>query len=222
MGLTSVSWLLGGERPEVESLTGGDGGSLCGDLQPPPLPSPLFAPAAAILGGRVFVCGGSSGGLSLSDCYTIRGRRLSQGWQRTSPLPLNTSHAATAVRGENFFVLGGEREPRCEPRPQVQILNSRRRSWSLSPNTDPPSSLGSLPSHSCAVTAGHLIFLTGGWELQGCQAKREDRQELDQVLVLNTLTGGWEKGPSLNTRRRSHGCTLVEVAGRIVSIKGEK
>ena len=206
----------------MESLAGGQDGGLCGQEVSPALPLPLSSPAAGQVGGRVFVCGGSSAGRPgpLSDCYTIRASRPGQGWRLVSPLPLNTSHAATAVQGENLFVFGGEREPRCAGQPQVQILNTRRLSWSLSPDTDPPPQLGSLPSHSCAVTAGHIVLVIGGWRDSQCRGRGgEDRLELylDQVLLFNTRTGQWGQGPRLITRRRSHGCSLVTVAARFVS-----
>ena len=215
----SVSWLVGGQGAGVESLAGGEGGVVCGEEISPSLPLPLLSPAVGQAGGRVFVCGGSSpvSGRTLGDCYT-RLTTPAQEWQLTAPLPLNTTVAASAVQGGNLFVLGGLRQPPCGAQPGVQVLNTRRLTWSLSPTTDPPPHLGSLPSHSCAVTAGQFILLTGGWRDLSCRGGGDRvEQYLDQVLLLDTRTGQWEAGPRLITRRRSHGCTLVEVAGRFVS-----
>ena len=60
----SLSWLIGGEDPSVESLVSLAGGSqLCG-APLPSLPAPLRLTRAMVggaLGGRVYVCGGVAG-----------------------------------------------------------------------------------------------------------------------------------------------------------------
>ena len=215
-------WLLGGETDTVESLVAGQGGRLCGQ-QLQPLPRPLSSPVAGTVGGLVVVCGGTDGFTTYSDCYTSQPARPELGWQVSPALLLNTSHAATAVQGEKMFVFGGEREPRCEGRPELQILTSRGGgggggglSWSLSPATDPPRPLG---AHNCAVTIASLILVIGGWTDSRCEGRGDSMVNyLDQVYILNTSTATWSEGPRLNTRRRDHGCTVVSVAGRLVSL----
>ena len=164
------------------------------------------------------VCGGSDGrATTYRECYSSQPARPELGWQVAPPLPIKTSHAATAVQGEKLFVFGGEREPRCGAAPQLQILSSRPRlSWSLSPATDPPRPLG---GHSCALSLpGSLILVIGGWTDPGCEGRQDSLANyLDQVYILDTTTATWTEGPRLNTRRRDHGCTVVSVAGRTVS-----
>ena len=209
-------WVVGGQTATVESLAGGEGGRLCGqELEP--LPRALTSPAVGYVGGQVVVCGGSDGSTTYRDCYTSQLARPELGWQGASPLPVNTSHAATAVQGEKMFVFGGERQPQCEARPELQILTTRGGlSWSISAATDPPRPLG---SHNCALTIGSLILVIGGWTDSRCEG-REDRLEnyLDQVYILDTTTATWTEGPRLNTRRRDQGCTVVSVRGRLVSL----
>ena len=166
------------------------------------------------------VCGGWDGLTTSSECYSIQPARPELGWQVSPPLPVKTSHAATAVLGEKMFVFGGEREERCEASPQLQILSSRPRlSWSLSAATDPPRPLG---GHNCAVSlassATSLILVIGGWTDPSCEGRQDSLTNyLDQVYILDTNTATWTQGPRLNTRRRDHGCTVVSVAGRTVS-----
>ena len=95
------------------------------------------------------------------------------------------------------------------------MLNARSQQWSLL-RSQPSSVLG---SGNCAVSAGRFIFLIGGFHrksgARGCSRRNEVDQ--DQVQILDTTSGSWIRGPSLLTRRRSHGCTVVDVAGRFVS-----
>ena len=97
---------------------------------------------------------------------------------------------------------------------QVQMLDARSQQWSIL-RSQPGSALG---SGNCAVAAGRFIFLIGGFHRKsgsrGCSRRNEVDQ--DQVLILDTSSGSWRRGPSLLTRRRGHGCTVVDVAGRFV------
>ena len=99
---------------------------------------------------------------------------------------------------------------------QVQMLDARSQQWSIL-RSQPSSALG---SGNCAVAAGRFIFLIGGFHLRsgsrGCSRRNEVDQ--DQVLILDTSSGSWRRGPSLLTRRRGHGCTVVDVAGRFVRL----
>lgn len=141
-------------------------------------------------------------------------------------LPINTTHAAHAVHNNKLFVFGGYQKPACGYRPEVQIYNSRTQKWSLNRETDPPQHIG---AYGCAVTAGRYIFVIGGWfppfaYTNNCKEELSN-EELsvvnrdysfyqDRVQILDTSTGAWIPGPPLVTRRRNHGCTLVDVAGR--------
>ena len=93
-----------------------------------------------------------------------------------------------------------------------------------------------LGAFQCAVAAGDLIFVIGGWypwdhypsastckeELSSSEI-REVNQEFkyyqDRVQIYDTkkqsLTGEhiWYQGPPLITRRRKHGCSLIKMSG---------
>ena len=56
--------------------------------------------------------------------------------------------------------------------------------------------------------------------LSSQEKKRENnnfQNYQDRVIILDTKTNKWSQGPSLNTRRRNHGCTLGDFNGRHVS-----
>jgi len=124
-----------------------------------------------------------------------------------------------------MYVFGGSRQPRCDLRPQVQVFSGQSQTWSFL-TTPAPSVIG---EGTCAVTAGRFIFVIGGFHNRGdytnrCREKlssqEKEREEnnlqnyQDRVLILDTKTNKWFQGPSLNTRRRDHGCILGDFSGR--------
>jgi len=230
-GLTT-SWLIGGASGSgsaVESLVTRGEGQICGrELQRFP-----FEHSAAMGGymrGRVYVCGGSSGGFDNlvihNECHAALANSPGKGWVAVPSLPINTTHAAHAVLNNKLYVFGGYQKPACGYRPEVQIYNSRTQKWSLSQKTDPPQHIG---AYGCAVSAGKFIFVIGGWfppfaftnscreELSNEElsvVNKEYSYYQDTVQIFDTSKGSWSQGPTLVTRRRNHGCTLVDVGGR--------
>ena len=59
-------------------------------------------------------------------------------------------------------------------------------------------------------------------EIFNSQEERRENNNFDnyqdQVLVYNTESNNWQRGPSLLQRRKNHGCTLVNVSNRYVSL----
>jgi len=180
--------------------------------------------------GRVYVCGGSSGGFESSvihnDCHAALANNPSKGWVSVPKLPINTTHAAHTVLNDQLYVFGGYQKPSCGYRPELQIYNSRTQKWSVSRKTDPPAHIG---AYGCAVPAGKFIFVIGGWfppfaftssckeELSNEELSLVNKEYSfyqDRVQIFDTTKGSWFQGPALVTRRRNHGCTLVDVGGR--------
>merc|ERR1719228_378111 len=227
-----TTWLIGGgsgSGTSVETFVSKNKGQLCGK-ELPPLPSERSAAMGGFMQGRVYVCGGSSGGFKTlvirKDCQAALANSPIKGWVATPNLPINTTHAAHTLVNNKMYVFGGYQKPACGYRPEVQIFDSVQQRWSVSPKTDPPQHIG---AYDCAVSAGHFIFVIGGWfptfaYTSDCKEDLSD-EELrvvnkeysfyqDRVQIFNTRKGSWIQGPKLLTRRRNHGCTLVDVAGR--------
>jgi len=179
------------------------------------------------ISGIVYVCGGSSSfGDYHNDCYAANTNSPGHGWFRTQSMPFNTTNAPYAISNDQLYIFGGVQKPGCGYRPEVQVYNPRNNDWLSSPEMDPPHHVGGF---GCAVAAGDLIFVIGGWFIpeaytSACKEKL-DSDELSwanrniqnyqsRVQVLNTKTGMWYEAPSLNVPRRNHGCTLVDVNGR--------
>ena len=159
------------------------------------------------------MCGGAASPASApsSLCYSRPAAASSQGWAAAPPLLANASHAAAASLGDTMYVFGGRRSAPCDPRTQVQVLRPRAPAWAFLPAL-PPDSLG---GRSCAVAAGRFIFVIGG-RAERCGGGGGEAGPSAGVLILDTASASWSRGPALLTARSGHGCTLVDVAGRHV------
>ena len=159
--------MLGGDNTNggVERLVETSSGAVC-SRSISRLPNTYTEHVAGYLAGQVFVCGGNSGENKRTKkyevhnpCYFARPDQPSN-WIPAPPMLVNTTNAATAVFNDDLYVFGGYQKPACGARPGVQIFYSRKNSWSWNTKNDPPFELG---AYQCAVTAGRLIFVIGGW-----------------------------------------------------------
>ena len=232
----TTTWLIGGgsgSGTSVESLVTKNDGRMCG-RELPRFPFEHSAAMGGYMRGRIYVCGGSSGGFENSlihnDCHAALANNPGKGWVSVPSLPINTTHAAHAVLNDKLYVFGGYQKPSCGYRPELQVYNSRTQKWSVSRKTDPPEHIG---AYGCAVSAGKFIFVIGGWfppfaytssckeELSNDELSLVNKEYSfyhDRVQIYDTTQQSWFKGPELVTRRRNHGCTLVDVAGRHVRL----
>jgi len=231
----STTWLVGGTAAgnSVESFTTTDNGRICGK-EVSTYPNSYTSAMGGYMGGRVYVCGGNSGndrnGIYRvhNQCYSTNPNTPGNGWVSMPDMPINTTNAAYAVQNNKMYVFGGYQKPACGYRPDVQIFDLQNRLWKTVSSNDPPQQIG---AYGCAVTAGSLIFVIGGWyptdaypALSSCKevlqsaeltaVNRDFSNYHDRVQIYDTSRGTWSTGPKLNKRRRNHGCTLVDVNGR--------
>lgn len=144
----------------------------------PQLPVPTRAAAGAVLGGRIYVVGGTtaSGNTAATWAYSPETRT----WLRRAPLPApRFNHAAVAVEGR-LYVLGG-------------YLEGRERSdvFAYEPGTDRWSRVAKLPqaNHAFgAVAFGDELWVVGG---------RRGATVLRDVWILDPRTLTWREGPTM-------------------------
>ena len=230
----SETWLIGGDNTggSIERLIETSNGNVFSSIITK-FPNGYPNPVAGYLDGKVYVCGGNSGTDSTgkyrvhNPCYSTFPSQP-RSWNQAPSMITNTTNAAYTVHNDNFYVFGGYQKPACGARPGVQIFSSSRNSWSQSSRNDPPFELG---AYQCAVTAGDKIFVIGGWypwdyypSAPTCKEDL-DNDELtavnrvmkyfqDRVQIYDPNSGRWSQGPPLSTRRRKHGCALINMSGR--------
>ena len=237
--VASEYWLVGGTSAadHIERIKETGGGQVCSSSISR-FPNSYSSQMGGFLSGRVVVCGGNSGTDSTTgkyrvhgDCYSASPTRPGD-WASIASMKINTTNAAYTVHRDKLYVLGGYQKPACGYRPGVQVYSPSTNSWSVNTKRDPPRPLG---AYSCAVTAGNKIFVIGGWypfnHLPGADTCKEDLSASELTAVNNEYdyyqeyvqiyepdTNTWTQGPSLIQRRRKHGCALVELNGRKVSL----
>jgi Kelch motif len=158
--------------------------------------------AAGEIGGRIYVAGGMFGnaGTRLDRFQVFDPRRGV--WTTLPRLPEPVRAAAGAVRGFEFFVLGGTTPDRGGR--QVFAYDVRRERW-----LDGPRLPRALYNHS-SVTVGDRIYVLGGYDTQA--------EELRSVYVLD----GSRWRPSVPLPRPVHAFGAVVFRGEIWVIGGRR
>jgi influenza virus NS1A-binding protein len=127
-------------------------------------------------------------------------------WQPREGLSVPRDDFATAVVGEEIWVLGGLTGDRGNRLDSIEIYNTRTGDWRVFDETMPE---GLASFEGAAV--GEEVFVFGGLD-------RSSRPS-DSSAVLDTSTGKWQQLPALPVPRYAHTVTLHE--GLIHVIGGE-
>jgi len=140
------------------------------------LPVPTRAAAAAAVGGRVYVLGGTTPDGNTAAVWAWDGER----WAARAPLPEpRFNHSALAI-GDEIWVFGGYREGR-ELR-DVLVYDSRADRWREGPPLP-------RPNHAFDV----VLFRGEAWLIGG----RIDEEVLRDVWILDPETERWREGPAM-------------------------
>ena len=142
-----------------------------------PLPEPTRAAAAAAVGGRVYMTGGTTPRGNTRAVWMWDGA----GWRRRAPLPEpRFNHAAVAV-GDRIWVLGGFAGG--AEHDDVFVYDTQSDLWRRGrPLPRPNHAFG-------AVALGDEIWVIGG---------RRGERVLREVWILDTRgAGSWRRGPAL-------------------------
>jgi YVTN family beta-propeller protein len=123
------------------------------------LPHPLRYAAAAAVGGRILVAGGTDGVHARDEILSVDPRRHRV--RVIGRLPAPVAHAAGATLGGVFYVLGGRGDG---------LGSQRRRIWAIDPATGNVRAAGHLPvglSDVGAATEGDRLLVAGGRDAHG-------------------------------------------------------
>jgi N-acetylneuraminic acid mutarotase len=141
------------------------------------------APAAAVVGTRIYVLGGFAGATNVPTARVSVFDTKRRKWLRGPPLPRGLGGAAAVVLGGHIHVLGGGND--------VSTLASH---WVLDPTTGAWSAAAPLPraeGSPAAAVLGGKIYAIGG---------RSGSSDFGDTYVYDPVTDRWAHGPSIPPR----------------------
>lgn len=180
------------------------------------MPSPRSEMAAAALGSKIFVVGGSPGTLDTMEVYDVD----SDSWisseeldendpsatTTVTPLPLAVNHAAAASYDGRLYVVGGYLEERT---PSEKL-------FFYDPSSDTWTQGADMPTPRAALTANFIndkLYAVGGTN-NGANA-------LSTLEQYDPSTNTWEELPSMPTARQHLSSAVIDgelyVAGGRIS-----
>ncbi|HET9673163.1 MAG TPA: kelch repeat-containing protein [Gaiellaceae bacterium] len=165
------------------------------------LPQGLNAPAAVVLGGKIYVIGGFDGTSNVPtdrvDVYDL----ASRAWGRAAPLPApRGGHAAVALDGK-IHVLGGGNE--VSTLADHSVYDPATNRWSRL------ASLRRSKGSPAAVVFGGRIYSVGG---------RSGNLDYGDVDIYDAGGDRWTRGPSIPPRG-THGAVVYR--GSLYAFGGE-
>lgn len=120
-----------------------------------PMPRALLAPAAAVLGGRIFVVGGAVDWNVTGTTNTLIYNPALNTWSRGVSLPTPIMGAVAAVVNNVLYVFGGE---------EKSVFTNAV--WAFDPQTKTWSSKSPMPTAEgpgAVVVKNNIIYVIGGW-----------------------------------------------------------
>jgi len=170
-----------------------------------PLPVALHHPAAAVVGSRLFVAGGYTGGrvrwTPSQALFEYDPARAS--WATRAPMPTARGALAAAVVNGRLHAVGGSAD---RPTQAHEVYDPATDRWTVA------NPLPTARDHLAAVAFQNRLWTIGGREsFFGTQ--------FATVEVYDPATDSWRVGPSLPTARG--GLAAAALADRILVFGGE-
>lgn len=159
-------------------------------------PNPVTDVNAAVIGGRIYVSGGTQPDGTVTDILEIYDPRQDT-WEQGSPMPMAISAYAMVAFEGKLFVFGGENESGYHS--TVLVYDPTRDGWD---EVDP---MPTRRAHAGAAIAGGKIHIIGGYD--GQNALR-----VNEVFIPELIDSGenpWSDGKSLSEGRYKLGVTSV-------------
>lgn len=122
-----------------------------------PMPTALVGAAAAVLQGKIYLVGGTTGSTVVSDTQIFN--PVTNAWSAGVPLPVPIASAAAAVVNNVLYVMGGSESENGSP--------ATRTVWAYDPKTKTWSIKTAMPiarDLAAAVVVNDIIYVIGGWD----------------------------------------------------------
>lgn len=152
----------------------------------PALPEPVQELHAAVLGGRIYVAGGSRRGNAVSAAV-YRLDPAAGSWQRVADLPAPRHHMPLAAVGDSLYAIGGLGPTGFDAVGTLWLYHEAAGRWvERAPLPEPRGA-------SAAAVGDGRIIVVGGFGV--------DRRLLDSIAVYDPRTGRWRHGAPIPTPR---------------------
>lgn len=177
--------------------------------QLPAAGTPRMKAAAGVVGGSIFVAGGTTG--LLKNTGTIESFDVAAcAWKRAGSLGWKSTGAVGAAVGDALFVTGGE----VYFGSSLKDFDSETvdRAALVVPSGGEPKEVGKMPSprsDAAAVSVGEKVYVMGGRQVR----KGSDSvlgQALRTVEIYDRKAGSWSEGPGLPGGGEGHAVALGE------------
>ena len=164
-------------------------------------PLPVANVGGAVLGGKVYVPGGSSSAGRVTDVMEVYDP-ATDGWEQAAPLPAPRAAYALAVHGEKLYLFGGT-DGRQQDVATVFVYDRAADTWQRGP------SMPLARAFAGAATFDDKIYVVGGYA---------GGHELDTCQVYLPAVGEWESCAPMHEGRG--GLALIAVGRQLRAIGG--
>jgi serine/threonine protein kinase/N-acetylneuraminic acid mutarotase len=192
-------WIPDGSNPSAETsgrvyaLRGGRWVIL------PSLKRPRAAGAAAVVGDRIVVVGGQTGGRLVDATEVFDGKK----WSVGANMPTPREHLAATSDGKSLYAVGGRALSPDKNSEALERYDPATDRWQRLP--DMPTARGGLG----AAIAGGRLFALGG---------ETPTRVLGQVESYSLASKSWSSAPSMRTPR--HGLGVIAIERSLYSLGG--
>eukprot|EP00056_Hartaetosiga_gracilis_P012832 m.206744 g.206744 ORF g.206744 m.206744 type:complete len:902 (-) comp13757_c0_seq21:842-3547(-) len=173
--------------------------------------------ASALIGGKVYLCGGLKWDTASGECGYLNLATME--WSRFDNMPFPVHHAASATDGYKFYIFGGRQGGNWLSKgfSHVQVydplLNEWR--WSLENSIEP------MPTPRTGL--GKAVFFFGEFYVMGGEGDLADpgvsnKGVYDLVEIYNPILNQWRRGSRMDIGL--HGMFPVVVEDRIEILGG--
>jgi N-acetylneuraminic acid mutarotase len=167
--------------------------------QLPSLRRPRVAGAAAVVGDRIVVTGGQSGGRLIDTTEVFDGKQWSEG----ANIPTPREHLAAASDGDYLYAVGGRALSPDKNSAALERYDPATDRWQKLPNM--PSARGGL---GAAIVDGQLLAVGG----------ESPTRALGAVESYNIARKAWSRAPSMRTPR--HGLAVAAIGNSLYALGG--
>jgi len=171
------------------------------------LPVARWSAAAAVLGSKIFYCGGRDGH-DHNDCYSYDTDGIVGGWQEESSMVMERSYFALTAIGETLLVASGG-IGNSPPQSSVEVFSVAEDVWRLEANLE----MGSTKRDHCSVSIGSWLYTIGGMVDGSSYSSASSLVEAFDTSLLST-DGTWVKKADMIERRVSFGCHVGALEGQ--------